>query len=175
MAREAALIDRSPAKPSRDIMILHYNLDCMHALLYFLLLSSQSSSEFSTLYENRLIGTEYTTTQASTVAFDALWTIALVLNYTEEMRLQNQTKGHPAHENCSSNLPGDLVPLNEFEYSNAFMGCVMKYNFYKVNFTGVSVSRHVEMDYLYKHILSMAIIYTYSFMLSILPLHSGPC
>ena len=109
-------------------------------MICFTLYPSQSATEFDELYENGLIGTEYTTTQAATVAFDAAWTIGLVLNYTEEMRLKNQLKGHSIHENCNSSLEGDLVPLNEFNYSNAFMGCVMKYNFYKVNFTGVSVS-----------------------------------
>ena len=85
-------------------------------------------------------------------AFDAVWTLALVLNYTEEMRCRNQTKEQVMQnltkqevipENCSSNLTGDLVPLNEFNYSNAYMGCVMKHNFHKVNFTGVSVNHRL--------------------------------
>ena len=71
-------------------------------------------------------------------AFDAIWTIAQVLNYTEEMTI-NQINRSSVHENCRD-LPGELVPLDEFNYSNAFMGCVIKYNFYKVNFTGVTVS-----------------------------------
>ena len=31
---------------------------------------------------------------------------------------------------------GELVPLNEFNYSNAFMGYVIRYNFHRVNFSG---------------------------------------
>ena len=73
-------------------------------------------------------------------AFDAIWTIAQVLNYTEEMRI-NQTSRVSVDENCRD-LPGELVPLNEFNYSNAFMGCVIKCNFYEVNFTGVTVSSY---------------------------------
>ena len=73
------------------------------------------------------------------IAFDAMWTVARVLNYTEEMRLQNISKSDPELEECG-HLPGELVPLNKFNYSNAFMGCVIKSNYHKVNFTGVSVS-----------------------------------
>ena len=80
----------------------------------------------------------YNTTVTYAQAFDAIWTIAQVLNYTEEMRI-NQTSRVSVDENCTD-LPGELVPLNEFNYSNSFMGCVIKYNFYKVNFTGVTVS-----------------------------------
>ena len=35
---------------------------------------------------------------------------------------------------------GALVPLNEFNYSNAFMGCVIRYNLQRTNFTGMLVS-----------------------------------
>ena len=64
-----------------------------------------------------------------------MWTVA----HTEEMRLHNHTKNATEFEECS-HLPGELVPLNEFNYSNGFMGCVMNNNYFKVNFTGVSVS-----------------------------------
>ena len=80
------------------------------------------------------------------MAFDTMWTVAQVLNYTEEMRLQNLSKDATEFEDCA-HLEGELVPLNEFTYSNAFMGCVMKNNYYKVNFTGVTVSSNqVEMN-----------------------------
>ena len=73
-------------------------------------------------------------------AFDAIWTIAQVLNYTEQMTI-DQINRSLVHENCRD-LPGELVPLDKFDYSNAFMGCDIKYNFYKVNFTGVTVSSY---------------------------------
>ena len=92
----------------------------------------------------------YTFAETYAQAFDAIWTIAQVLNYTEEMRI-NQTSRVSVHENCTD-LPGELVPLNEFSYSNAFMGCVIKYNFYKVNFTGVSVSTKLYI-FMYNKIL----------------------
>ena len=68
-----------------------------------------------------------------------MWTLALVLNYTEEMRLQNVSKAESPFQNCKD-LQGELEPLDEFTYSNAYMGCVIKENYYRVNFTGVSVS-----------------------------------
>ena len=72
------------------------------------------------------------------IAFDAMWTVAKVLNYTEEMRLKNLSRNYSEFEECHY-LAGDLVPLNEFNYSNAFMGCVMFLNYRKINFIGVSV------------------------------------
>lgn len=81
--------------------------------------------------------TGYIFTPLYALAFDTMWTVGLVLNYTEEMRLQNESA--ETYKSCS-NLPGNLVPLNEFNYSNAFMGCVIRNNFENVNFTGVSVS-----------------------------------
>ena len=100
-----------------------------------MLLVLQTSREFSTNYTDRLNETEHKLATVYGLAFDAMWTIAQVLNYTERMRL-NQT--NQTFESCRD-LPGELVPLNEFKYSNAYMGCVIKHNFYNVNFTGVSV------------------------------------
>ena len=91
------------------------------------------------MYDERLEETGHSIVSTYRLAFDTTWTVAQVLNYTEEMRLQNQSKNATEFDGCS-HLPGELVPLNEFEYSNAFMGCVMRSNYYKVDFTGVSVS-----------------------------------
>ena len=37
-------------------------------------------------------------------------------------------------------MDGGLVPLNEFNYSNAFMGCVIRYNLQQTDFVGMSVN-----------------------------------
>ena len=104
-------------------------------------LFTQTAKEFTGNYTERLYSNaEFNQSALHAIAFDTVWTLALVLNYTEEMRWKNVTKEQVTHENCSSDLTGDLVALNEFNYSNAYMGCVMKHNFYKVNFTGVSVN-----------------------------------
>ena len=86
------------------------------------------------------------------LAFDTMWTVAQVLNYTEEMRLRNESKEDNEFKKCA-NLPGKMVPLNEFNYSNAFMGCIMKNNFYRINFTGVSVSPYGQYNTLYYAII----------------------
>ena len=36
-------------------------------------------------------------------------------------------------------MNGSLVPLEEFTYDNALMGCLIKWNLQKTNFFGVSV------------------------------------
>ena len=74
------------------------------------------------------------------IAFDAIWTLAKALNYTETMRKSKNTQQIVAETNCS-NLEGELVPLNEFEYSNAFMGCVLRYSFHQTRFLGMTVSK----------------------------------
>ncbi len=36
-------------------------------------------------------------------------------------------------------VPGELVPLENFTYSNEFMGCVIRWNLERTDFVGVSV------------------------------------
>ena len=43
------------------------------------------------------------------------------------------------YTNCEG-MDGGLVPLNEFNYSNTFMGCVIRYNLHQTDFVGMSVS-----------------------------------
>ena len=68
-----------------------------------------------------------------------------MLNVTETMRLKGLPRDHSEYENCR-HMDGDLVPLDEFNYTNAFMGCVMSNNYYKTNFTGVSVSLFLKIS-----------------------------
>ena len=75
----------------------------------------------------------YEATTANTIAFDAVWALAEALNKTEEMRLDNETVA-----NCTD-FDGDLVPLDQFNYSNGLMGCVLKYTLHQTDFLGVSV------------------------------------
>ena len=37
-------------------------------------------------------------------------------------------------------LPGDLVPLEQFDYTNEKMGCLLRQGFAEVNFFGITVS-----------------------------------
>ena len=95
---------------------------------------SQSASKFTDVYETTINASNYEATAASAIAFDAVWALAEALNKTEEMRSQNQTIS-----NCTD-FDGELVPLDQFNYSNGLMGCILKYNLHQTNFLGISVS-----------------------------------
>ena len=42
------------------------------------------------------------------------------------------------------NLPGELVPFEEFTYNNSKMGCLITWNLRRLNFSGVSVSMQLK-------------------------------
>ena len=90
------------------------------------------------MYEEKVIAEGYRSVTWHALAFDAIWTLANGLNLTETMRKSKTSEEIRKETNCG-NLTGELVPLNEFEYSNAFMGCIMKYNFHQTKFLGVTV------------------------------------
>ena len=96
-------------------------------------LSSQSPSKFNERYEKDVNALHYERTTAYAIAFDAVWALAEALNKTEEMRNHNQNIS-----NCTD-FEGELVPLDQFNYSNGLMGCVLKYNLHQTDFLGVSV------------------------------------
>ena len=98
---------------------------------------SQSASNFTGLYETELNTSSYEATTVSAIAFDAVWALAEALNKTEEMRKYNQSIS-----NCTDS-EGDLVPLDQFNYSNGLMGCVLKHNLHQTDFLGVSVCNNL--------------------------------
>ena len=65
--------------------------------------------------------------------FDAIWSMALGLHNASEIIRMNDSSG------CD-HLPGKLVPLEEFNYLNDRMGCVLRNSFQQVNFRGITVS-----------------------------------
>ena len=68
--------------------------------------------------------------------YDALWALALALNKT--MTMVNTVNMNISETGCEV-MDGSLVPLHEFNYSNAFMGCLIQWNLQRTNFSGVSV------------------------------------
>ena len=67
--------------------------------------------------------------------------LATVKNCTGVIRaIQNCMVEKLAEVTNCTDLYGELVPLNDFNYSNAFMGCVIRYNFQRTDFLGISVS-----------------------------------
>ena len=72
------------------------------------------------------------------VMYDVIWVLALVLNKTMAMISSGDISG----TNCE-NVSGSLVPLEQFNYSNEKVGCLIQWNLQQTNFNGVTVSaRH---------------------------------
>ena len=67
--------------------------------------------------------------------YDIMWMLAIALNNTMSM----VRSGDISETGCSS-VPGSLVPLEEFNYNNEKMGCLIQWNLQTTNYTGVSVS-----------------------------------
>ncbi len=80
----------------------------------------------------------------ATVAYDALWTLALALNQTNGMiqsmnreEILNLTQCEGFDE--ETGIEWVLVPLENFTYSNQLIGCVIRWNLERTDFVGVSV------------------------------------
>ena len=96
----------------------------------------QTPRQFDELYENRSTQLGYTPTLVRGIAYDAVWALALGLNRTQEMFLSN----YNVSEIGCDGLDGGLVSLEQFNYSNGVMGCVMRWSLEQTDFSGVSVS-----------------------------------
>ena len=64
--------------------------------------------------------------------YDAMWAMALGLHEASERVQINDSSG------CD-HLPGELVPLEQFDYLNEKMGCVFRESFQRVTFRGITV------------------------------------
>ena len=73
------------------------------------------------------------------IVYDAIWILALALNKTLSMVEEGNSS---VIETDCKNATGSLVPLEEFNYSNEMMGCLIQWNLQRTNFSGVSVSVH---------------------------------
>ena len=62
-----------------------------------------------------------------------MWAIAVGLDNALTRIQNNDTSG------CED-VPGSLVPLEDFEYDNSKMGCVLRESYHETNFSGVTVS-----------------------------------
>ena len=87
--------------------------------------------EFVERYENRT-DSEY---PLAGVMYDVIWVLALALNKTMTMI----SSGDISETNCG-NFSGSLVPLEQFNYSNEKVGCLIQWNLQQTSFNGVSVS-----------------------------------
>ena len=99
----------------------------------------QTPGQYTTEYAKRLQLDQYKhliPISTSGTLFDATWSMALGLQLTLESVAQKNSSG------CD-HLPGELVPLEQFDYQNERMGCVMRRSYSSVSFRGITVRIHV--------------------------------
>ena len=96
----------------------------------------QSPRQFQEQYEALAVKEDYEILDTTAAQlYDDVWGLALALNDTLSMVDLGDISG----TGCE-NLPGDLLPLEDFTYDNKKLGCLITWNLRKVNFLGVSVS-----------------------------------
>ena len=97
-------------------------------------LHKQTLADFEQEYAIRAAMGRYNIIGVRFRIYDALWALALALNETMTMVNTLNING----TGCEA-MDGSLVPLHEFDYSNALMGCLIQWNLQQTNFFGVSV------------------------------------
>lgn len=105
----------------------------------------QTAAEFDDLYQESLTTpaaqeNNYTFTFVAPIAYDTVWSFALALNSTEAM-LRWPKERIIRETNCEDDgkdLNG--FRLDEFTYNHTFIGCLIRWNLARTDFTGVSVS-----------------------------------
>ena len=115
----------------------------------------QTPGMFESLYRAKIEkqqASNYTYTSVATVAYDALWTLALALNRTNEMvqglsreEILNLTQCEGSDEN--SGTVWEIVSLENFIYTNQLMGCIVRWNLERTDFVGVSVCFTNRFDF----------------------------
>ena len=95
--------------------------------------------EFDKEYSRRTSEGGFQVVDAGVRLYDVLWVLARALNNTV-----NMVKSGDISETGCSNATGSLVPLEEFNYTNVKMGCLIHWNLQQTNFSGGSVSVHTN-------------------------------
>ena len=106
----------------------------------------QTPEQYEQEYSERLLRKQYqiqnlTEFGLSGSSFDATWALALGLHIASERVSKNDSFG------CD-HIPGELVPLEEFHYQNARMGCLLRKSFHAVTFLGISVKATLIVMYI---------------------------
>lgn len=74
-------------------------------------------------------------------AYDAMWSMAVGLhNVAIKVSVSNST-------DCQ-NVPGRITPLEDFDYSNEKMGCILRHAFEDIRFAGITVSIYSKYKYM---------------------------
>ena len=72
--------------------------------------------------------------------YDLIWALALGLDSASKKIAQGNKTG------CEEQYDGDLVPLEEFNYTNQKIGCILRKSISEVQFDGLSVSHDKEYN-----------------------------
>ena len=107
-------------------------IHCILIVLYFL----QLLPTFNEMYEERAKRDHYNTTNQAYKLYDVMWALALALNSTDAMI----KGGANISETGCDDVPGSIIPLEMFEYSNKKLGCLIQWNIQRTNFSGLTVS-----------------------------------
>ena len=76
---------------------------------------------------------DYATLTFFGVAYDAMWAMAVGL-HNAAVRISN------GDDSGCDDKPGQITPLEEFEYFNQKMGCILRRAFEQIHFPGITVS-----------------------------------
>ncbi len=100
----------------------------------------QTPQQFQTMYTERLQGQNngFIFTFAASLVYDALWTLALALERVSGLVSSGSEEEVSMVTGCQES--GNLVPLENFTYSNDQMGCLLRWAVQQTHFVGVSVS-----------------------------------
>ena len=102
----------------------------------FSCVSLQSTMDFEQEYEKRAKEGDFAVIDPARRVYDVMWILAIALNKT----LTAVDSGRDINGTGCETVPGSLVPLENFTYSNEKMGCLIQWNIQQTNFSGVSVS-----------------------------------
>ena len=91
---------------------------------------------FNEMYEDKARRDHYNTTSQAYKLYDVIWVLGLALNSTDSMI----KSGADINGTGCEDIPGSLVPLEMFDYSNKKMGCLIQWNIQRTNFSGLTVS-----------------------------------
>lgn len=91
--------------------------------------------DFEQEYEMRARGGGFDLIDTGVRLYDVMWVLAIALNNTMTAVESGDISGTGCDE-----VPGLLVPLEDFSYRNEKMGCLIQWNLQRTNFSGVSVS-----------------------------------
>ena len=111
----------------------------MHA---HIIINLQTPDAFEVEYTKRANEGRFEILDVGVRLYDIMWMLAIALNNTMLM-----VRSGDISETGCSNVPGSLVPMEEFEYDNEKMGCLIQWNLQTTNYTGVSVRlqlRHIH-------------------------------